>query len=339
MIIEKELNIFIVGKNKNYYIKKGYTDLIINENRLILNEDVNPNSHCLENRQCDNCGKTYQKTHQGHIKAFNVFNCDLCPSCGHGRKETQEKREKTCLEKYGAKNVNQVEEVKEKKKNTNLEKYGKDNPMKNESVLEKQKNTKKQLYGEGYQKEFYKKASQTLMEHFGVSNPTQSEEIKKKIEDTCEFKYGTKNAALNEKIKNKIKNTCLEKYGYDNPLKSKEIQEKAKNTLKKHGKIPTSSQQIKIFDMTKEICPEDDVELNYRIGKYFGDVVIVNKKIVIEYDGIYWHKNNIEKDDIRNSFLKEKGYIVIHIVSDRKVPSFYQIKQIIDKEEDITIYI
>ena len=39
-------------------------------------------------------------------------------------KNSQEKREQTCLEKYGSKNVFQVEEKKQKIKNTNLKKYG-----------------------------------------------------------------------------------------------------------------------------------------------------------------------------------------------------------------------
>lgn len=59
-----------------------------------------------------------------------------------------------------------------------------------------------------------------------------------------------------------------------------------------------------------------DVELNYRIitnsGNRHADVGIPSKKICIEYDGKYWHKNKLE-DEARDRELLEVGWRTIRI--------------------------
>jgi very-short-patch-repair endonuclease len=44
--------------------------------------------------------------------------------------------------------------------------------------------------------------------------------------------------------------------------------------------------------------------------RYHIDFMLKNK--IIEYDGEYWH-NDIEKETAKNKFLKNKGYLVLHI--------------------------
>jgi very-short-patch-repair endonuclease len=49
--------------------------------------------------------------------------------------------------------------------------------------------------------------------------------------------------------------------------------------------------------------------INDGINFYFCDFKIENK--IIEYDGMYWHNNFYEKDEIRNNTYKKMGFKVL----------------------------
>jgi very-short-patch-repair endonuclease len=51
--------------------------------------------------------------------------------------------------------------------------------------------------------------------------------------------------------------------------------------------------------------------LNTKSGFYFVDFKCENK--IIEFDGVYWHRNTIEKDTIRNESYEKLGYKVLII--------------------------
>ena len=319
MILEKELPILITGRNKTYYINKGY-DCVLNEYLPIKNEDVNPNSHLMEKRICDKCGTTYVKTHQGHCKTLNIFGVDVCQKCGHKNEETLNKRRKTCLSKYGEDNVLKVQEIKEKASASCLKNFGVKNPMQNEEIYNKAISTCIEKYGDTFRQKNCEKAQNTLLERYGYNNPSLCEEFVIKRQKTCLDKYGYNNVLLIPEIKEKIKVTNLEKYGCENPLSSHDIRRKCAKTLHSSGKIATSSQQKTIFDMIVKNFPENQVELNYVIDNYFLDICILDFKLNIEYDGNYWHSFTEEKDRKRDDLLLSYGYNIIRIKSDRKIP-------------------
>lgn len=83
--------------------------------------------------------------------------------------------------------------------------------------------------------------------------------------------------------------------------------------------VRASREQLMIKNML------DKGIINYRYGKYCIDVALVwnNKKVAIEYDEFYWHKNKCNKT--RDEFLSNNNWYVIHINTRRKPP----IKEII----------
>jgi very-short-patch-repair endonuclease len=63
-------------------------------------------------------------------------------------------------------------------------------------------------------------------------------------------------------------------------------------------------------------------KLNFLIGNVYVDICFPRNKIIVEYDGAYWHNNKIiqNKDRKRDEFLKSLGYRILRIKSNRLIP-------------------
>ena len=186
-----------------------------------------------------------------------------------------EKRRKTCIKKYGVKNVNQVEKIKNKTKQTCIEKYGTSNPQQNLTIREKTKKTCLEKYGYEYtlqSPEIKEKGKMTNIEKYGHEFAIQNQEVKEKsvtsvcknynvnvtnifqVEEIKEKSRKTKLEKYGEEYyrdKEKTKQTWMENYGVDHPSKSTEIKEKKiKTSLNNWGydhtlKVPEIREQIK----------------------------------------------------------------------------------------------
>jgi hypothetical protein len=161
-------------------------------------------------------------------------------------KKVREKAKKTNLERYGAENANQSEEikkkmtdilnseeVKQKRIDTNLEKYGVENVFQSEEIKERIEETLVDKYGvkrvahiEGLQDQKRK----TNLQKYGVSNPMQNEEVKEKAKQTNLEKYGVENPLQNKEIQEKSKKTNLERYGTEYSLQNEEVRNKIKES-------------------------------------------------------------------------------------------------------------
>lgn len=189
------------------YLNNRYSDSsCIKETiyRIIKHIDAHP--------ICPICGKLLK--YYGHSINkiyFNTCNDKKCISALR-----KEKREQTCLEKYGAKNVFASGQIKEKIKETCLEKYGSTNPQGNKEIREKSLQTMKQKYGED------------------IINPYQLSIVKEKIRKTKLKLYGNETYVNREKIMQ----TCLEKYGVKNVSYAKEINDKKRKTFFNHFDTP-----------------------------------------------------------------------------------------------------
>jgi hypothetical protein len=86
----------------------------------------------------------------------------------------------------------------------------------------------------------------TMLERYGVENPSQNKEIKEKKKLTNLSRFGVEYSFQSEEIKEKTKQTNIERYGTKSPLGNKEIQEKFKQTnLKRYGvEHPTQNKEI-----------------------------------------------------------------------------------------------
>ena len=173
------------------------------------------------------------------------------------------------------------------------------------------------------------KIKQTNLERYGYINPNSNKDILEKRWITNFNRYGVKIPTQNEEVKQKSINTCLEKYGVQYIVQSDVVKEKIRNTMYKHGNVPTSSQQIAVFNIIKELGYEPI--LNYPERAFSLDVAlfIFGKKIDIEYDCCYWHQN-VRKDVIRNKVLNNYGWNVIRVLSKSKLPTKNQLQIAID---------
>jgi hypothetical protein len=146
---------------------------------------------------------------------------------GHHNR-TQEKRERTCLKKFGFKtNLLNPENI-ELIKSTNLERYGSESPLGCEEVR--------------------KKATNTMIENYGVDNPMKNDKIKNKTKLTNLDRYGCENPMSNTKVRNKMKATNLKRYGMESPLSSPDIiQKRFETNRKRYGTIaPCQNHEVAV---------------------------------------------------------------------------------------------
>jgi len=155
-------------------------------------------------------------------------------------------------------------------------------------------------------------------DHHGKNNPMfgkkHSEETKRKISERVD-RLGEKNGMFAKKHTDSTKH----KIG----VKSRE---RMLNGLAAYAnsfiKSP-SKPQVLLFNLVKEI--NKTARLNYPILNYSADIAILDKKIVLEYDGSYWHQDT-NKDLIRQQKIECLGWKVIRFLD--RIP---------DKEELVEV--
>ncbi|MHB0943242.1 DUF7487 domain-containing protein [Paenibacillus sp. ALE1] len=299
---------------------------------------------------CDYCldkgeRKILKSKYCDYVKRRKIITKDCCKNC------ITLKRKDVLMAKYGVKNVFQLQDIKNKIVDTNIEKYGVDrytktkeylekkettciekygvsHPTQSDKIKEKIKNTNMKKYGVGNVMnvpKFKSKMNNTILQRYGVINISQTDGYKKKFKQTSLKNWGTESPLQNKEVREKIRKTIVERYGCSNPLQNKDIQKKQMATLMKNGNIPTSSQQIKIFEMLNE---DYNVTLNLPIGRCFFDIALIidDIKIDIEYDGAVFHKYRQIEDRKRDEYAKSKGWKILRIKSAHKVPCIEEIK-------------
>ena len=161
--------------------KGRITNLILSlkRNKLLLDELKHYPSHWVFTRKlyhyltnhsinyiCPNCQNT-ELNFKGVKHGYSQF----CSSkCSNSSKEIKNKREETCLKKYGHKHASQSKEFRNKVKDTCLNKYGVDNPMKTPGGQTALKDS--------------------LTKKYGVDNYSKTDEFKDKLYET-RLKNGT----------------------------------------------------------------------------------------------------------------------------------------------------
>jgi very-short-patch-repair endonuclease len=56
-----------------------------------------------------------------------------------------------------------------------------------------------------------------------------------------------------------------------------------------------------------------DYQIHRLIGPYTVDVYVRSRRLDIECDGAYWHRQRPEHDETRDSYMAENGYRVLRI--------------------------
>lgn len=352
MILQSFFEVRVHPRNINHYKKLGY-DTDKQKKIVVKNEDLLDGSKILEKRQCDECGVVLEREHSAWVDTHISFNKDLCPKCS--RKNAIEKTKKIFQEKYGCDFPMQSQKIREKGKETCRKNYGCDYSFQNKEIQNTAKKAIKEKYGSYselaknedlckkreltniekygcknvFQNEGIKeKIKKTLIEKYQVEYISQSKEVQEKIKETNLQKYGVERVLQNEEIKNKARDTCFERYGVFSAMQNKKIKEKANLTLYNNNAVPTSKQQLQIFNMVQELFTDGEVVLNLPLSTLCLDISLITKegeKVDIEYDGEHWHKDE-NKDRRRDEFVKSNGYKILRISSKRMVPTKENLK-------------
>lgn len=142
MIVQEKIKIKS-DKYKKYYESLGY--IYIDGYTVINVKDLKKNSLHKVLVKCDICGDEKMLRFQDYQKSTNFQSTDYyCKKCKY------KKYEKTCLEKYGLKNISQKDDIKRKKKETCLKNWGVDNPSKSKEIKIKKENTSLKNWGVKY---------------------------------------------------------------------------------------------------------------------------------------------------------------------------------------------
>jgi len=303
---------------------------------------------------CLTCGK--ETKFIGLLKGY----CRFCSSkCSFSNKETKKKIKQTNLERHGVENVSQNKEVQEKIKQTNLEKYG-GTGFQAKDLADKTKQTMLEKYGVEYaiqNKDLEKKIKETNLEKYGVDNIFKSKEFQEDLKTKNLEKYGVENISQVQEIQEKISNTKLNKFlprlsffldnlNIDSDLSTykndrtefnakckkcgTEFQTKYTNLCQGCNKCPScfpvtsgkSNEEKEVLEFIKTLDLDSEILENTReiINPKELDIYIPKLSLAIEYDGLYWHSEEMildPKSHLNKTLDCEKQNIkLIHIFSD-----------------------
>ena len=252
------------------------------------------------------------------------------------KRESDELRKKTCIEKYGGIAPLCSGKIKAKAIKTNLERYGVDNPSKSKEIKDKREATNIEKYGVSntFQGKFREKQKQTNLERYGVENPFQSDKIKEKIKKTNLERYGVEYPIQSEGIKEKAKQTTIRRFGSIAPLSLDSVREKAIETnIEKYG-VPWTCMRPEARRYSNNSSPNRkfhsmlsvkgiECEREFMLGVKSYDFKVGN--ILIEIDpyathNTIWYPFGNHVTRITKSYhldktllAEEAGYRVIHI--------------------------
>ena len=287
----------------------------------------------LERYGVENCSKSKEIIEKIKYTNLEKYGC-ICPV---HNKDIERKMRENNLKKYGVDHYSKTKEYKNKIKETCQEKYGVDNPLSSPEIIQKCKDTMMKKYGVEYNtqsKELKDLSKKNLIEKYGENytkviwgghgNPGQSRRSYKFILNSPnveplftedEFVECKKKDILYKfNFRCKKCGTVFNSY-WDN----------GKSTMCPNCRLDAgggiSDEENELYEFVRSIV-NDDVLKNNRtlISPLELDIVIQNKKLAIEFDGLYWHNDNI-KTDIGYHLNKtvqcnKLGYRLIHIFED-----------------------
>ena len=272
--------------------------------------------------------------------------------------EIKEKLKKSNLEKYGVEYSSQRKEVREKTEKTNLEKYGSKAPAQNKQVVEKMKKTCLEKYGVDCTlkvDEIDKKRQETWNKKYG-GNPSSDLTVREKRKNTNIERFGSEIYQTSPFYFKKILKTMKEKWkNYVVPMFSdeeycgtnkgivykwkcvkcgNEFEQKIQtnsHTTEKYEYIPRclncypfltgiSNREKEVCEFVKSIYDGEIVENDRTIiSPYELDIYLPDKKLAIEFDGVYWHNSENKSENyhlFKTNECEKQGIQLIHIFED-----------------------
>jgi hypothetical protein len=201
----------------------------------------------------------------------------------------QARREATNIIKYGGVNPHNSKEVKNKAKKTMLEKYGVENALQNPDL--------------------FKKSRDTLEQNHGVREMMKSDKIKSKLKQSFIDKYGVDNPMKDPSIVKAMEDDYFTKTGYRNPGQNPTSTLKAFNTMTKNGTERMSSKgELDMLAFVRSLGIEANKGFLGGAKPKEIDIKVPDLLLGIEYNGVYWHKDNKTAHKEKMLLAKAQGY-------------------------------
>lgn len=171
----------------------------------------------------------------------------------------------------------------------------------------------------------------TLIETTGYSSPGASPQAKLKRKQTCLVKYNVDHPVKHASVMNKRIATNQIKYNCDHVFQNEEIKLKCINSKIKNGTAGGYSKiSQKFFDELISLLPPEEIkEQSLYATKeremflrdienktfYLFDFTLPSLKLIIEFDGDYWHSKPEakERDAQKQKFVENLGYTMIRV--------------------------
>jgi len=248
-------------------------------------------------------------------------------------KEVINKRVESNINKYGVSNVSQVDDIKLKRDKTFIDKFGTSKIFTLESIKEKSKETLLRRYGENNPSKidvFKIKRKKTNLDLYGSEYFLNSDIAKERILKIKSEKFIYKLIKILEYIDLEL----LDEYKHAHYLhkwrckKCGNVFEQIWNIIQQGYKCPSCNPRIvstyenELRNFILEIIPSNSIEYNIRsiIKPKELDIYIPSKNIAIEFNGLYWHDENHNKDSKyhlnKTLKCKEQNIKLIHIFED-----------------------
>lgn len=149
------------------------------------------------------------------------------------------------------------------------------------------------------------KADQTIMERYGVSNPSLMDNFSERRRATCLERYGAEHPMHSEEVKERIKQTSIDRYGVTHPSKTQAVKDKKKSTcLERYGvEYPAQAESVQV-KMQLTSMERYGVENSSKLESVKRKIKETNLK---RYGAEYHQQTEEGMDNIRRSFLDRYG--------------------------------
>ena len=269
-----------------------------------------------------------EKLRQNNIRKFGS-------PCPLQNTEVQKKTKQTIMEKYGTDHYSHTKEYKEKVRNTCLEKYGVDNVFKSTDIKEKMRLGMLEKYGvehNSQSEELKERNRRRLIERYGDDyrqvlwgghgNPGQSRrayalmkksELVEPLFTEDEYVEGKKKDVHAEFMFRCRK--CGEEFmsWWDNGHSKA-----CPKCSREHG---TSKEENALVETVKSVY-DGELILNDRglVKPFEIDIVVPDRKLAFEFDGLFWHNDGIHKDRnyhlVKTEECERHGFQLVHVFED-----------------------
>jgi len=319
------------------YSKEALFELSNELNIILLDDKGESNNDYYDNVKRDdvihficineNCNNKYSKTFRSIKERSGAF-CEKCTN-----ENMIVKFQTTYEANTGYIHPTQNPEVLEKIKQTNIERRGVEYSLQDPNVKEKGKQTCLEKYGVEYamqNKEVQEKNKTSCLEKYGVEYATQNKEVQEKTKKTNLETRGVAFSLQDPNVREKGKQTCLKKFGTEHPMQNAEIIDKVfKSGCKmKEYKLPSGNiinyqgwenYALDTILLEEKISEEDLINDKNKVpsiwykydGKkhrYYIDIYIPSKKLMIEVKNPYHMKKYEKRIFIKQQAVKDAGY-------------------------------